>query len=107
MLSAVLYFLASAIFVDFVGYWLHRWSHRPWSPLHRPHMTHHVINYPPRSFFSSKYRSAGSDSLAIWFAPFGVIYAATILLLGVPHAIPILLGGALVAVLRNGYTTWA
>lgn len=101
MIAAVLSFLASAAIVDLAGYWLHRWAHRPSSPLYRAHMTHHVVNYPPRSFFSTRYRSSRSDSLALWFAPFGLLYAAAVLLLRVPHPIPILLGGTTVAVLSS------
>lgn len=101
MIAAVLCFLASAAVVDLAGYWLHRWAHRPSSPLHRAHMTHHVVNYPPKAFFSTKYRSARSDSLAIWFAPFGLAYATAVILLGIPHPVPILLGGAAVAVLSS------
>lgn len=96
MWMAVLAFVASAIFVDLVGYWLHRWAHSPTSPLNRAHETHHR-KYPYRNFLSDGYRSAGSDSLAIWFAPFGIAYAATILLAGVPHPAAILIGGGLVA----------
>lgn len=99
MVAAVLWFLASAAFVDFVGYWLHRWAHRKGSPLYRPHMTHHVVNYPSKAFFSSRYRSSRSDSLALWLAPFGAIYAVTILLVGAPHPWAMVLGGSVVAFL--------
>lgn len=61
-------------------------------------MTHHVTNYPPQRFFSERYRSSGVDGLAIWFAPFGAIYVAAVLLSGIPHPTVILLGGALVIV---------
>ncbi len=101
MLAAVLWFLASAVFVDLAGYWLHRWAHRPGSPLYRSHMTHHVINYPPKAFFSTKYRSARSDSLGIWFAPFGFLYVLILLLMDAPHLWAAILGGAVVAVLSS------
>ncbi len=101
MLAAILWFIASAAFVDLAGYWLHRWAHRPGSPLYRPHMTHHVINYPPRSFFSTRYRSSGSDGLAIWFVPFGLVYLIAMLLIGPEHLWAILLGGAAVATLSS------
>jgi sterol desaturase/sphingolipid hydroxylase (fatty acid hydroxylase superfamily) len=100
-MEPVILFLASALTVDLIGYLLHRWAHRPSSPLHRPHMTHHVQNYPPRAFFSNRYRTSGSDSLAVWFAPFGALYVALVLLLGAPHPVAILMGGALVAVLSS------
>lgn len=99
-MAAVVWFIASVLFVDLIGYWLHRWAHRPGSPMYRAHMTHHVINYPPKHFFSSTYRTSGSDSLALWLAPFGALYAAGILLSGLP-ATPILLGGASVALLSS------
>lgn len=98
MIAAVLWFLASAAVVDLAGYWLHRWAHRPSSPIYRPHMTHHVINYPPKAFFSRKYKSSRSDSLALWFAPFGVIYAAAVLISGIPHPAAILLGLAVISI---------
>lgn len=101
-MSAIFLFIGSAVFVDLVGYWLHRWSHRPTSPLYRAHMTHHLKNYPPKRVIGDgPYISAGSDSLAIWFAPFGIIYAAVVLLTGMPHPTAILLGGALVAILSS------
>lgn len=101
MVATILWFLASAAFVDLVGYWLHRWAHRKGSPLHRAHMTHHVVNYPPRSFFSKRYRSSRADSLALWFAPFGAAYAAAVLLLGAPHPWAMIAGGLTVAVLSS------
>lgn len=101
MLAILVWFIASAAFVDLAGYWLHRLAHKPWSYIYRPHMTHHVINYPPRSFFSTSYKSAGSDSLAIWFLPFGVVYAFAVLLIGPAHPWAILLGGATIAILSS------
>jgi sterol desaturase/sphingolipid hydroxylase (fatty acid hydroxylase superfamily) len=101
MLAAVLWFLASALFVDLAGYWLHRWAHRPRSPLYRPHMTHHVINYPPKAFFSTKYRSSHSDSLTVWFIPFGIVYLAAIFLFDATHPWAMILGGAIVAVFSS------
>jgi sterol desaturase/sphingolipid hydroxylase (fatty acid hydroxylase superfamily) len=98
---AILLFLASAVFVDLAGYWLHRWAHRPWSPVYRPHMTHHVINYPPRSFFSTKYRASHSDGLALWFVPFGLVYVAVVLACDIPHPLAIFAGGGLVAALSS------
>lgn len=101
MLAAFLWFIASAVFVDFCGYWLHRLSHRPRSgPMYRAHMTHHVVNYPPRSFFSERYRSSHRDSLVIWFAPFGILYGL-IVWLGLPHEWSNLAGGAMVAFLSS------
>lgn len=101
MVAAVLWFIASAAIVDLVGYWLHRWAHRPRSPLYRPHMTHHVTNYPPKAFFSSRYRTSGSDSLALWFAPFAIIYGAVVILSGHPHPWAMLAGLVLVALLSS------
>lgn len=99
-MAAIAWFLLSAAFVDLVGYWLHRWAHRPSSPLYRPHMTHHVVKYPPKRFTTTVYESSGVDSLAIWFAPFGIAYGVLILLAGLP-AVPILLGGAVTALLNS------
>lgn len=101
MVAALLWFLASAIFVDLAGYWLHRWAHKPSSPLYRAHMTHHVTNYPPKDFFSEKYRESGSDGLALWFAPFGIIYVLVAALCGLPCFSAIVLGGAAIAVLSS------
>jgi sterol desaturase/sphingolipid hydroxylase (fatty acid hydroxylase superfamily) len=98
MAETIIWFLASAGFVDMVGYWLHRWSHRPKSPLYRSHMTHHVINYPSASFLSEKYKGAGSDNLAFWFAPFIMIYVAAIIIIGLPHQAAIFSGGGVIAV---------
>ncbi len=101
MVAAILWFLASATFVDLAGYWLHRWAHRRGSPLYRAHMTHHVVNYPPKAFFSTRYKSARSDSLALWLAPFAILYGALILLVGAPHPWAMILGAAVVAFLSS------
>lgn len=101
MVEVLIWFFASAVFVDFIGYWLHRWAHRPSSPLYKPHMTHHTINYPPRAYFSEIYKSSHSDGLALWFAPFGVVYVTLIFLLNFPHPYSMLAGGLLVAVLSS------
>ncbi len=100
MLAAVIWFLSSAVTVDMIGYWLHRWAHRPSSPLHRPHMTHHLVAYPPKAFTSQRYRGSGTDSLVIWFAPFGAVYLLLVLALALP-AWPIAIGGGLVALLNS------
>lgn len=100
-MAAFLWFLASAIFVDLAGYWLHRWAHVRSSPLWRPHVTHHAVNYPPQAVMSTSYRSSRSDSLAIWFAPFGALYLLALMVLGCPHLIAAVLGGASVAVLSS------
>lgn len=82
MFILIIQFFVSWIFVDFIGYWLHRWSHVSSSPLYKRHMTHHIKNYPARKFLSTKeYRSSGSDSLAFWFAPFFIFYCIMSLLL--------------------------
>lgn len=101
MLQAVLWFIGSAVFTDLVGYWLHRWAHRPSSgPMHRAHMVHHVTNYPPKDVLSKKYRSSGKDSLAIWFGPFLLLYACLLLGFGV-HPWATLPAALLVSVLSS------
>lgn len=92
MIAAVLFFLGSALLIDFFGYWLHRWIHVPGSWGYRAHMTHHVTNYPARSFFSERYRSSRQDNLIWYFAPFGVVYVSLVLVLGLPHPVAILAG---------------
>ncbi len=101
MIAAIFWFLASAAFVDLAGYWLHRWAHRKGSPLYRAHMTHHLVNYPPKAFFSTRYRSARSDSLALWLAPFAILYAGAILLVGAPHPWAMIAGAGVVAALSS------
>lgn len=98
VLKNLLLFILSAGFVDFVGYWLHRWSHAKWSPLFKPHMTHHVKNYPPKKFTTDKYISSGADSLIIWFAPFGLLYLLTIVIFNIPSPIFVIAGGLLSAI---------
>lgn len=101
MLQAALWFVGSAVFTDLVGYWLHRWAHRPSSgPMYRAHMVHHVKNYPPRDVMSSEYRSSGKDSLAIWFGPFLLVYAGLLLGLGI-HPWATLPAALFVAVLSS------
>jgi sterol desaturase/sphingolipid hydroxylase (fatty acid hydroxylase superfamily) len=92
MIAAILWFLASAVVIDLVGYWLHRWIHVPGSWGYRSHMTHHVVNYPPRRFFSDRYRSSRADSLVWYFAPFGLAYALLVICLGLPHPVAVLVG---------------
>lgn len=90
---AVVWFLVSAVLVDLIGYWLHRWIHRRSSgPMHRAHMVHHG-NYPPFDLTGESYRSARGNSLTVWFLPFGIVYAALWLVLGLPHPVAVLLGG--------------
>lgn len=96
MLAVVAWFVGSAVFVDFVGYWLHRWAHVRESHMYRAHMTHHAVNYPPHRFFSSEYRSSGGDGLARYFLPFGVAYAV-LLALACPSPLAAILGGLAVA----------
>ncbi len=99
-MAAVTWFLLSAIITDLIGYWLHRWAHRPGSPLYRPHMTHHVTNYPAGDFTSETYRGAGRDSLAIWLTPFGLVYALLVLL-ACPHPWAALAGSTAIMVLSS------
>lgn len=94
MIAAVMLFFLSATVVDFLGYWLHRWIHIPDSWGYRAHMTHHVVNYPPKSFFSKRYRSSRHDSLAWYFAPFAMTYGALVILLDLPHPMAIISGAA-------------
>lgn len=58
------------------GYGVHRFLHHPWSgPLNQAHLNHHLTQYPPERFLSTKYRSAGGDSTLIPFAVGGVVLA--------------------------------
>lgn len=101
MLQAVLCFVGSAVLVDLIGYWLHRWAHRPWSgPVYRAHMTHHVVNYPPSDVLSENYKSSGRDSLAIWFGPFLLLYSGLLLGLDI-HPWATLPAATLVAILSS------
>jgi sterol desaturase/sphingolipid hydroxylase (fatty acid hydroxylase superfamily) len=101
MIAAVLFFLASAVLIDLIGYWLHRWIHVPGSWGYRAHMTHHVTNYPARAFFSSRYRSSRADSLVLYFAPFAAAYGALVLCLGLPHPVAILAGAGVSVLLSS------
>lgn len=101
MIAAVLCFLASAVIIDLIGYWLHRWIHVPDSWGYRAHMTHHVINYPPRAFFSQKYRSSRADSLVWHFAPFALAYALLVICLGLPHQMAVLTGAGVSVLLSS------
>ncbi len=99
MLATIIWFLASALVVDLAGYWLHRWAHRPGSHLYRAHMTHHVVNYPPRRFFSKRYQSSNGDSLVLYFAPWLIGYCVLALLL--PCSVAIIAGAFAVAFLSS------
>jgi sterol desaturase/sphingolipid hydroxylase (fatty acid hydroxylase superfamily) len=101
--TTIFWFALSAIFVDFVGYWLHRLAHRPGSPMYDAHMTHHVTNYPPGRFLSDGYQASGKDSLVVWFAPFGIIYALLVFMSGSEHTWAILAGAAVIAVLNSAF----
>lgn len=100
MWATIIWFIASAAVVDLIGYGLHRWSHRPSSPLYRAHMTHHLVAYPPKRITSQRYVGSGVDSFVIWFAPFGVAYAILVAVAGLP-LLPIVIGGGLVALLNS------
>ena len=59
--------------VDAFGYWTHRALHQSWTGrLHRAHMTHHLVLYPPTDFVSDKYRHAGSDNTTWTFLALGL-----------------------------------
>lgn len=86
MFGLAVVFLCSAVLTDLAGYWLHRMIHQRWSgPMYRAHMTHHMVKYPPGDVFSERYRSAGWDSLALWFSPFFLALVGGYWLLGGPH----------------------
>lgn len=99
-MAALVLFVLSALFVDLAGYWLHRLAHSKVSgPMYRAHMTHHVVNYPPRAFFSPTYRTSGSDSLIVWFAPFMLVYIGVVVAVFHPiHILAILAGAAFTSV---------
>ena len=97
MLGTIGWFFGSALLTDLIGYWLHRWAHRKGSPLFQAHMTHHLVNYPPKSVVSSSYRPSGSDSLAIWFAPFLLLYLWILWILPGAHFWAAALGSLVVA----------
>ena len=101
MLGIVGWFLGSALFTDFIGYWLHRWAHRKGSPLFRAHMTHHLTNYPPKAVLTPKYHTSGSDSLVIWFAPFLVAYLVIMYIVPAVNFWPAALGAMMVALLSS------
>ncbi len=101
MLVALAWFLGSAMIADLAGYWLHRWAHKPRSPLFRAHMTHHLVNYPPSRVTSSKYQTSGSDSLVLWFAPFLGTYLLILAALPVVSFWPAALGAITIAALSS------
>lgn len=50
------------IVTDAFGYWVHRALHQTWmGPLHRAHLTHHLVLYPSTDFTSDTYRDSGKD----------------------------------------------
>ena len=99
-------FVGSWLLVDFIGYWLHRLAHQPWSPLYASHMTHHVQLYPAKDFTSDKYRSSGGDSLALWFAPMLALYwILSVVLLGWA-SVPVLVGSLPPALLSTFVHDW-
>ncbi len=60
--------LTTGVITSFLGYWVHWIFHQPWSRwFYHAHMNHHIIQYPPSSFLSDKYKSAGRDSTVILF----------------------------------------
>lgn len=77
MLNLLLILIITGIFTVFLGYIIHKLFHNPSSRwFYHAHMNHHMIQYPPTSFFSDSYKSAGKDSTVILF----VIAFAPILL---------------------------
>lgn len=58
MLGFLLTFSCSLAFASFVGYWIHRSLHKPWTgPLYKAHQQHHEL-YPPGDLVSDEYRDA-------------------------------------------------
>lgn len=63
-------------FTEGMGYLIHRLLHSRWmGSLHKAHMNHHLIQYPPGNYLSYQYRPAGTDSTVYRFVVAGVILA--------------------------------
>src|SRR5208282_4159343 len=79
LLTILISFFISSLF----GYVVHRSLHQSWTGrLHRKHMTHHLILYPPSDYLSDKYRDAGGDNTVKIFALAALPLVATPIILG-------------------------
>jgi sterol desaturase/sphingolipid hydroxylase (fatty acid hydroxylase superfamily) len=84
LLGIVLCVVASCLFAEFAGYWLHRLLHSGRFPaLSRSHMIHHLLVYGPRQpMRTNGYKDATDDRPSIgnvgleWLAPSAAILAA-------------------------------
>jgi sterol desaturase/sphingolipid hydroxylase (fatty acid hydroxylase superfamily) len=85
------------------GYVIHRLLHTKWmGPLHRAHMTHHLVKYPPTDYLSETYRSAGADNTTLRFIVAGVALAAGLIyLLPLWLCLPLLMELALVGYVNH------
>lgn len=80
ILTALIAFFISSLF----GYVVHRSLHSEWTgSLHKKHMTHHEVLYPPSDYLSDKYRDAGSDNTVYIFGAAAIPLVATPIILGV------------------------
>ncbi len=81
MITAILT-VAAIVTTDAFGYWLHRALHQSWmGVLHRAHMMHHLVLYPPTNFSSETYRDAGKDNSTWTFLAIGLPLLCSPLLL--------------------------
>jgi len=79
MITLLLSFLFTVIFIFFFGYVVHWSLHQSWmGTFNNSHMTHHLKLYPPEDYSSDSYRWAGKDS-TVW-----IFAVASIPVLAVP-----------------------
>lgn len=84
ILWIVIWFLLGVPFVEFIGYWVHRlvFHHGVFgSTLRRPHVQHHLEDYPPenlRPLPGTEYKSAADP---LWHVIGGVILTTLLILI--------------------------
>lgn len=102
-MALLLVLIAGFFSFEGLGYLIHRLLHSPiGGPLHRAHMAHHAMLYPPWDFLSDRYRSAGAESTTYRFAAFALVIAVAIALVFPLHySLPLVAELAIVGLVNS------
>jgi len=72
-MSVILAIILSYLYVDLLGYLIHRLAHtHKMTGFYESHQTHHQL-YTAKDFLSEFYRSAGIDSFVLYYIPFAMV----------------------------------
>jgi sterol desaturase/sphingolipid hydroxylase (fatty acid hydroxylase superfamily) len=92
MITIIITIILGFFITTLFGHVVHYALHQPWSgKVHKAHLTHHLIKYPPHDFMSDEYRSAGKDSTPKFFVWAGLPLIITPIILWLCGIIPLVI----------------